>query len=114
MDILINTTPHTIVLYKNGKPWKEFLPSKDHQLRLKSEPTTEFELDGFPVISAPQFTDVDGEMPLGPILVSMLVGNFLADKRRNVYGPDTRPASVVRDEMDQIIGTKRLIKYSTI
>ena len=113
-DTVVNTTPHDIHLYKNGEVWKTIPTSPNHELRMTTEQGVVSDLEGFPVTTKPKFLNIEGLMPNGPILVSMLVGDFLANKRQNVYGPDTGPASVVRSKEGTILGTKLLIKYSTI
>lgn len=116
-DTVINTTPHDMVFYKDDKVFKSIPPSKEHQLRMLSKPAVMLCFDGFegyPVSTQPEFYEVDGNMPNAPILVSMPVGNFLATRRKNVYGPDTGKG-VVRDPANgAILGTTCLIKYSTI
>lgn len=108
----INTTPHDIVYYADGKAVKTF-PKAVDSLRLTSAETEAFTNDGMPVVSAPKFTGVVGTLPPGPILVSMPVGNFLATTgRKEVFGPDTGPESVVRDDKGQIIGCKRFVQYA--
>ena len=110
LQTFINATPHPVVFYKDGKEYLTIPPSKEHALRMKTETHQLPSVDGVPVISAPRFTDVDGDMPDGPILVSMPVGQFLAAKRKNVYGPDTDKGAV-RDDKGRIIGTTGLILY---
>ena len=71
-----------------------------------------------PVILAPLFTSVEG-LPgkgfLPDILVSMPVGEILRNEPETykgaVYGPDTGPDGVLRDDKGVIKGTFGLVLY---
>ena len=74
---------------------------------------------GIPVVPAPLFSDVVGlpsdEEFQPDILVSMPVGEFLRNHPERyggaVFGPDTGPDGVVRDQRGTILGTTRLLLY---
>lgn len=107
-----NCTPHDVnVVDENHTLIKCFPTSKEHILRLEETQPVESIIDGIPVIPPPEYSDVVGDIPDGPIIVSMLVAQYLADKRPDVYGPDSGKGAV-RDTKGVWIGTKRLVKYS--
>jgi hypothetical protein len=121
-----NCTPHDIVLYEaDGKTVKRTFPKRDFVLRLdQAAPNVApFQNLGVPVVEPPAFShhgakdmlnandDITSETLL---IVSMVVGDFFANKDSQwwMFGPDTGPDGVVRDEKGQIIGTKRLVFYT--
>jgi hypothetical protein len=94
-----------------------------HDVRLESAPQVElpFQTLQLPVVSRQKFTSVIWPPQSIPekscILVSMAVGEFIAANPRAsdqywVFGPDTGPGGVMRDQRGQICGTKRLVFYS--
>lgn len=112
-----NLTPHPIHVYSEGEVIRTY-PSVG-SLRLVPKKQTMMEsVDGVPVISPPEHEDISGDISKDstePILVSMLVGNFLAENKDRykgpVYGPDTSPDGVVRNEEGNISGCKRFVFY---
>lgn len=97
-------------------------------VRLASETQIEvpFQTLGLPVVSRQKFNAVvwptagwvaDMSVPEKKwILVSMPVGEYLAAHPNEchhwVFGPDSGPDSVVRDQRGQICGTKRFVYYA--
>lgn len=108
-----NTTPHNIVLcHQDGTIDYEITPSDKHQLRLREKPRAERIENGIVVVDHPEYDGIDGDIPDGPIITSMLVGKWLAKKRKHVYGPDMGPKGIVKGTNGRPVGTKRLVKYS--
>ena len=129
---MVNTTPHTVTLYVCKDIIVDYAADKERQLRLAEQPGEDRgTAHGVPTRGPPQwtglvpmswgpspFSDIDGPIDL---LVSMPVGNYLAanglppgwrERVHAVYGPDTGPAAVVRDDSGQIRGTRALIRYA--
>ncbi len=123
---LTNWTPHDIVVYDDaGKSIIMTYKASGQVARVDVGMQLKLgELHpGIPVIEAQDFdkgtlvisnSEEDGRAPYG-ILVSMPVGDFLAKYPGMfcgpVYGPDTSPVGVIRDDKGQIKGTKRLVCY---
>jgi len=117
----INTTPRDIVIVNDDKSVVRTFAKSGVDVRQKSAPQKEisFPTVGLTVVNRQIFTSVEGLADLPDaswILVSMPVGEYFASNRHQckhwVFGPDTGPAAVVRDEKGQICGTKRLVFYS--
>lgn len=113
-----NLTPHALTIVYPDQSNLIVIPSTG-MARLISLEQKEIEtISGIQVVGPQNFISVEGlGDTLGdtPILVSMPVGEYLA---RNpafyngpVYGPDTSPIGVVRNEKGEITGTKRLVRY---
>ena len=128
--VLINTTPHTVSLYLSGDTVVDYPPDKQCALRLIEQPGEKYaDEHGVPVHGPPQWVglswlefprkDIEGKIDL---LVSMPVGNYLRERGMgpmlresgvwNVYGPNTGPDKVVRNDAGQIVGTTELILYA--
>lgn len=120
----INATPHDLVIYGHGGFKKLITIPSMGQIRLRPDPDnapTILELTPriwIPAHQPPKWVGLDDphdllQLPETRILVvSGLVGEYLAKTRRNVYSPDTGPGSVIRDERGRILGVRSLIKYS--
>ena len=127
MEHVINTTPHEIVVWGTGDASDtviaRFPPARDAQLRMKTTPVVKLPPlnDVVPVVSAPAFVSFDGpveDMLESTLIVSMPVGEFIRQNHdapefecMRVYGPDTGPDAVVRNDSGQIVGTGRLVLY---
>ena len=109
----INCTPHDIHFYKADKSVKTY-PAAADPVRLVSAKITGTMIGGVPVITAPKYIETSGALPeSGPIFVSVPVGYYLAAQgRTEVFGPDTGPLGVIRDDDGNIIGCKRFVQYS--
>ena len=116
-----NYTPHAITIVKTEDGQDICIPSHGCA-RLRSEPQQKLgEIDGVSIVSAQKFFGLDLQHSpdlnndTSPILVSMPVGEFIANNPEvyagSVYGPDTSPTGVVRNEKGEIVGTRRLIRY---
>ncbi len=123
---LTNWTPHDIVVYDTtGKSIITTYKASGQVARVDVRMQLMLgELHpGILVVEAQDFdkgtlvissSEEDRRAPYG-VLVSMPVGEFLARHPATysgpVYGPDTSPAGVIRDDKGQIKGTKRLVCY---
>jgi hypothetical protein len=118
----LNLTPHDIVVVDDEKNILKTFPKSGRDVRLATSPQTDmpFQTLGVPVVTRQTFTSLiwpSDDMPRKSwLLVSMPVGEFLATHPEQcehwVFGPDTGPAAVVRDQRGQIVGTKRLVFYA--
>lgn len=135
--LILNMTPHDISVYRNNNGESceltlvGFYPKSTRTCRCVPSPVVECDpiQDGtVPVILAPSFSSVEGlpgvkekgvllpDDGFSPdILVSMPVGEILRNEperyRGAVYGPDTGPDGVIRDDKGAIKGTFRLVLY---
>jgi len=119
----INCTPHDIVIVDDEKKVVRKYETCDREVRLHAaeQKPMPFQTLGVPVVSRQVFDGVlwpavDRHIEDGSwLLVSMPVGEYIAANpeacRHWVFGPDTGPGAVVRDQRGQIIGTKRLVFY---
>jgi hypothetical protein len=119
----INCTPHDIVLYDNNRNVIHTFPKTGVDARLLSDPQRglPFQHTGVPVFSPQRFEAVlmNGPADALPVvgsfvIVSLPVGEYYMRKPAAywVFGPDTGPEGVVRDQRGQIMGTKRLVFYA--
>lgn len=128
-SVLINTTPHTVSLHLSEDTVADYPPDKKCALRLIEQPGEKHaDAHGVPVCSPPQWVGLswmtfprdDIKVPVD-LLVSMPVGNYFRQHGispvlreagvRHVFGPNTGPGAVVRDDAGQIVGTRELIRY---
>ncbi len=109
--MLINRTPHAVTILINGEAIT--LPPSGVVARALSTPQVVTEsIEGLPCVTSPEFSGAENIEGKEPILVSALVAPIAAKVRSNVFSPDTGPASVVRNERGEIIGVRRLIRWS--
>ena len=117
---LINCTPHDISVFSCFCDEPRVYAKSGKEIRVTSEEQTPLPFDalGVPVVSRQVFTSltIPDDIPAGSsLLVSMPVGEYFAahpDQCRHwVFGPDTGPDGVVRDQQGKICGTKRLVFY---
>lgn len=120
--MLVNTTPHAIMVFNaKGQQICE-IPVSGTPVRLfKEEKVVELEPlplgAGIPVVKQQPFTAIDDPdrlLSTGKYhIVSMVVADFLKQKGYEgpLYVPDTGPSSVVRDSKGVIIGVKRFLCY---
>ena len=123
---IANCTPHAIAVTPAGaESVVTVLHKPDARNLLRLVPTTQVRVaavDGkYDVVTAPEFTAVEGEVPAGAkyVLVSMPVGQWLAahpDKFAGVgvLGVDSGPGQAVRDAGGAIIGARRLVLYREV
>ena len=127
MNSIINLTPHDVVVYDSkGETVLHVFRACGDVARVNSAPQHYVKtiVSSVPVFEAQTFTDIqwpksvlsDQQNELEGVLVSMPVGQQCANNSDesvsfSVYGPDTSPEGVVRNESGQIIGTKRLVQY---
>jgi len=125
-DTIVNCTPHPVNIYdadKNGVIAN--FPTSNYAPRLEQRPQQKMGVITAPngtsicVFSPQKFEGVTGlpDCEYGDhpdIIVSMLVGQRLQETKQwsgAVYGADSGPAAVVRNEKGQIQGTTRLVQY---
>lgn len=110
---IVNLTPHTVnIIDEKGNVTRSYEPSGT-VARVSTVSQEVGTLDGVPVVRT-SYGDVEGlpDPQNGTVyLVSLVVGQALAGKRDDIYGPDTSPESVVRDNQGQIVGVRRLVKF---
>ena len=119
---IVNLTPHSIKLYANSGTITMF-PPRGKVIRLQSieqqSESVTINGDSVPISSPPCFEPViywPMMKDCHAVLVSMPVGQII---QRNpefgppyeVWGPDTGPDHVVRDEDGCILGTTQFIRY---
>jgi len=113
MNIIINLTPHAIVL-RSGDGFDTAIPASGTIARVTSTPGAPAAVEGIPV---PVFgRDAYGEVTGLPApaegtfyIVSALVGSALAGTRDDVLVPGTGPQDgAVRDEKGLIVAVTRL------
>jgi len=108
---IVNLTPHTVVVIREGEKPIEFPPSGT-VARVTSRSVLVREVGGVPVVRT-EYSDITGlpEPEKGTVfIVPTLVLLALKEggtHRDDVVSPDTSPASVVRNEAGQIIGVRR-------
>jgi len=112
---MLNRTPHAVVVFVGGR--SHIFPASGVVARATSVPQEQeapFAHEGaeIPCVSPPNFGGAEGIDGEEPILVSALVAPIAATVRAGVYSPDTGPGSVVRDDQGQILGVRRLIRWS--
>ena len=112
---MLNRTPHAVVLFL-GDTTHTF-PEAGVVARatsLPQEPVAPFAHEGveIPCVTPPNFGGAEGIDGEEPILVSALVAPIAAKLRTGVFSPDSGPGSVVRDGQGQILGVRRLIRWS--
>lgn len=120
----VNRTPHAVVVVGVSSRYGDltFAPSGivARAISAPQEPlglvaANEDEgIEGIPLVSPPSFSDVLG-IDTGPgeyVIVSALAAPIAATKRRHVYSPDSGPESAVKNEKGEIIGVRRLIRWS--
>lgn len=107
-----NLTPHAITLIPDDRDPVTFPPSGDVARLTEEWPETEVGPYG-PEVGPPTYGEVLG-VPVGdePVLVSAFVGPVLARTRKGVYSPDTGPLGAVRNDRGQIVGCRRLVRWS--
>ena len=111
MTTLTNRTPHAITLFASGE--SIVFPASGVVARALSVPQVPAEgINGLPCVTPPEFSGAEGIEGEEAILVSALVAPIAAKIRANVFSPDTGPGSVVRSEKGEILGVKRLIRWS--
>jgi hypothetical protein len=111
MTTLTNRTPHAVTLFSNGE--SIIFPASGTVARALNAPQVPTEgINGLPCVTPPEFSGAEGIEGEEAILVSALVAPIAAKVRSNVYSPDTGPGSVVRSEKGEIMGVKRLIRWS--
>ena len=111
-SMLVNLTPHTIVLHVAGE--ERIVPPTSPPARVASVPGAHL---GDMIYAAPTWGDVEG-LPLpeaGVVyIVSMLVAGRCAG-RTDVVSPGTGPSdAAVRDENGRIIAVTRLIQAPAV
>lgn len=111
---VVNLTPHAINL-KNENTQMTFQPSGSvARVSMSSNLVQQVVIDGVVIpVSQNVMGSVEGlPEPQHDViyLVSALVGSSVSG-RSDVYGPDTSPASVIRDDKGQIVGVSRLQKF---
>jgi len=112
---IINLTPHTIKVMV-GENVIEF-PASGTIARCQTIEVDEEPVLDLPVVSQ-RFGAIEGlpEPQKDTIyLVSMVVGQAVANgaysARYDVYGPNTSPSSVIRDDKGQISAVRSLVRY---
>lgn len=119
---VVNGTPHDVHVHLPGGRIVTYAKqSGDPTVRMTAAPQTPVGRldDNVPIVQSQTFTGVEG-MPApaegqGPILVSMVVGDYLRKQGfagRLVVGPDSSPEGSVRDSGGRITGTRRLVYYT--
>lgn len=120
----VNRTPHAVVMIGASSRYGDltFAPSGivARAISAPQEPlglvaADEDEgIEGIPLVSPPAFSDVVGidTEPEEHVIVSALAAPIAATKRKHVYSPDSGPESAVRNERGEIIGVRRLIRWS--
>ena len=132
---VLNTTPHAVNYYSKNEAGEfvmtQTFPKSAYVSRLGE---TAGSLDAFnrsgeflqkyPHVAAPIYSGVEGlppanEMNDKTVIVSMVVGNYLAANPNAIsstnttfVGPDTGPQGVVRDDKGGILGTNRFVVYA--
>lgn len=123
LEGVLNLTPHDIVLHHGDDVYT--FPASGAVARVEQLPAKVADtFDDIPIWSAPVYGDViwpdsiNEDDDIDAVIVSMVVGNAVQNCNDEgwalgfaVYGPDTSPDSVVRDEKGQIIAVKRLVCY---
>lgn len=115
---VINLTPHTINVCDDAGNVVQSFPPSGTQARCAT-----IEAEAPPVNGVRATTQRFGKIEGLPApqkdtvyLVSMVVGQAVRDgsasPRTDVYGPNTSPGSVVRDESGQIKGVKSFVHYA--
>ena len=112
---MLNRTPHAVVVFVDGT--SHIIPASGIVARATSLPQEQeapFAHEGveIPCVTPPNFGGAEGIDGEEPILVSALVAPIAATVRAGIYSPDTGPGSVVRDGQGQILGVRRLIRWS--
>ena len=108
----VNLTPHAICVMGEGGEAILTIPPSGTVARVSSSTEVVARLGGIDVVKA-AYGPVENlpEPSEGTIyIVSMLVGQIAAG-RDDVVGPDTSPASVVRDPEGKIAGVKRFQRF---
>ena len=112
---MLNRTPHAVVVFLGDT--SPIFPASGIVARatsLPQEPVAPLAHEGaeIPCVTPPNFGGAEGIDGEEPILVSALVAPIAAKVRTGVFSPDTGPGSVVRDGQGQILGVRRLIRWS--
>ncbi len=112
---MLNRTPHDVVVFAGHT--SHIFPASGIVARatsLPQEPVAPFAHEGveIPCVTPPNFGGAEGIDGEEPILVSALVAPIAAKLRTGVFSPDTGPGSVVRNDQGQILGVRRLIRWS--
>ncbi len=106
----INLTPHTVVIYENGRI-SNALPSAGNA-RVTVLPEQPEMIDGIPVLPPVQYGDVTGlpdSQPHTLYIVSLVVAIAMTDSgRRDLVIPAWDPSNVIRNAEGHIIGVKAL------
>lgn len=108
----VNLTPHAICFVGEGGETTLTIPPSGTVARVASSSEVVARLNGIDVVQS-TFGPVENlpKASEGTIyVVSMLVGQQ-AVGRDDVVGPDTSPASVVRDTDGKIVGVKRFQRF---
>ena len=120
-----NYTPHTVTLYANDKKtvvW--WLTAQSDPLRLveaaDSRLTINAPVEGVGsvvpcIVGESSYTGLNHTPHAGPIIVPSLVADYLIKTgfEHPIFCPDTNPASVVRDDEGNILGTTRMVLRSS-
>ncbi len=109
--MIVNLTPHPIVLYRGDEPVLTVPPSGT-VARVSTHQMPSGEVDGIPVVRT-SFGKVENlpERQEGTFyVVSTLVAQAVPF-RDDVIAPDTGPESVVRDEDGKIVGVRRFQRW---
>ena len=109
---LSNRTPHAITLFLAGGEATVFPPSGTVARATSIQQVACDGIQGLPCVTPPEFSGADGIEGEEPILVSALVAPIAAKVRPGVFSPDTGPDSVVRNAAGEILGVRRLIRWS--
>ena len=108
-----NRTPHAITLLIFEQGTTIIFPASGVVARALNAPQVPIEgINGLPCVTPPEFSGAEGIEGEEAILVSALVAPIAAKVRSHVFSPDTGPGSVVRSEKGEIMGVKRLIRWS--
>lgn len=107
---IVNLTPHSVVVYKDGGVFVTIPPS-GVVARITSSTTVIGEIDGIPVTQTvfEPVTGLPDPQENTIYIVSLFVhGSPSVAHRTDLYRPDTGPQSAVRDADNKIIGVTAL------
>ena len=106
---IINLTPHAFTLCNEAGEVVRVIPPTAPAARVSSSSRIIGDCGGVPVTET-DFGPVEGlpDPQEGTAYIVSLLVQQQVPHRRDVYRPDTGPASVVRDGVGQIIGVKAL------
>jgi len=132
-ELLLNLTPHNIVVYPNDETKKLIMYAKSGvvaRLNTRKQAILEVLEDGCPVYEPQDFSSISPKYPpkdkfkksMRGVIVSMPVAQWLCDTDGNgldrvyaewgeIFCADTGPDGAIRDDKGIIIGTKRLVRY---